>query len=295
MAEANGWEEIAAYYDEKQGDRGDTWHRTLIDPGLWKRVGRVRGLRVLDLACGNGYIARRLARSGAHVVAIDSSPSMLERAKARTAPSLDVRYERRDAAHLTGFPDDSFDLAVSNMALMDISDGAGAIRQVARVLRPGGRFVATLSHPCFDNGSASAWSVERVLLTTTVYRKISRYRELLSERFPWRTPDGTLYRTLGHHRPLNWYARVLGEAGLAITALDEPEALPEFRTASPVDSWIAQIPLHLVIQAHKCDMGEVARRRAAISAGPRAFRRSPRGERAPAKRGNMRRRGASRP
>lgn len=251
MAEENGWEQIAAYYDEKQGDRGDLWHRTLIDPGLWRRVGPVRGLRVLDLACGNGYNARRLARAGAEVVAIDSSSEMIARARARTPASLDVRYERRDAAHLTGLADGSFDLTISNMALMDIADAAGAIRQVARALKPGGRFVASLSHPCFDNGSRSAWSLERVLLTSTIYRKISHYRELFSERFPWRTPDGTLYETLAHHRPLSWYSGVLADAGFVITALAEPEPLRGFATKSPVDGWIREIPLHLVIEARK--------------------------------------------
>jgi 2-polyprenyl-3-methyl-5-hydroxy-6-metoxy-1,4-benzoquinol methylase len=67
------WKEMAAWWDERQGDEGDLWHRTLIDPTLFKVLGPVKGQHVLDLACGNGYIARKLARSGARVTGVDAS------------------------------------------------------------------------------------------------------------------------------------------------------------------------------------------------------------------------------
>jgi 2-polyprenyl-3-methyl-5-hydroxy-6-metoxy-1,4-benzoquinol methylase len=66
------WEEMAAWWDEKQGEEGDLWHRTLIDPTLLRVLGPVENLDVLDLACGNGYIARKLARSEARVVGVDA-------------------------------------------------------------------------------------------------------------------------------------------------------------------------------------------------------------------------------
>lgn len=55
---------MAAWYDEKQGDEGDLWHRSLIDPPLLRLLGSAAGLCVLDMACGNGYLARRFARMG---------------------------------------------------------------------------------------------------------------------------------------------------------------------------------------------------------------------------------------
>src|SRR3954452_9076792 len=77
------WQELASWYDQKQGDGGDLWHRALIDPALFALVGETAGLDVLDLACGNGYIARRLARSGARVTAVDASAPIVELAAAR--------------------------------------------------------------------------------------------------------------------------------------------------------------------------------------------------------------------
>jgi ubiquinone/menaquinone biosynthesis C-methylase UbiE len=62
------------------------------------------------------------------------------------------------------------------MALQDMPDVAGTIREAARVLQPIGRFVALFSHPCFDVPGALAWVVEHVPSVTTQWRKVSRYR-----------------------------------------------------------------------------------------------------------------------
>jgi ubiquinone/menaquinone biosynthesis C-methylase UbiE len=249
--EGEEWERLGAWYDKKQGDQGDLWHRTLIDPVLLRVVGDVVGLRVLELACGNGYLARRLTRMGARVTGIDASEAMIARAMEReTREPLGIEYQVGDAASLSGLEDASFDLVVCNMALMDIEDAEGAIREVSRVLRKDGRFVASLSHPCFDIGDASAWLVERVGLNTTVWRKVSRYRELHEHRIPWRV-EGEVRETTSYHRPLSWYFRVFREARLHVTAFEEPEPTEEFLEESPQGPWIAHIPLHCVIEARK--------------------------------------------
>ncbi len=246
------WDEMADWYDEKQGDQGDLWHRALIDPTLLQVVGNVAGLRVLDLACGNGYLARKLARQGAVVTGVDSSARLIEHAKARDGQSrLSITYETADAANLGLLQDDSFDLVVSNMALMDISKADLAIREASRLLRNMGRFVASLSHPCFDPGLTSGWLVERVGLTTTVWRKIGLYREPREEWFPWNISPGQVVETIGYHRPLSWYFREFRDAGLAVTAFEEPAPTQEFLANSLQGEWIAQIPVHCVIEATK--------------------------------------------
>lgn len=249
---AEAWESLAAWYDEKQGDEGDLWHRALIDPALLRAVGPVAGLRILDLACGNGYLARRFAQMGAGVTGVDDLAPIIERARRREAEGpLGITYHIADTARLPMLEDSGFDVVVCNMALMDIEDAAGTIGETGRVLRPGGRFVASLSHPCFDVPNASAWVVERMDFTTTTWRKVSRYRETFQGSVPWSLGPDEVMHTPAYHRPLSWYVRTLHRSGFVITGLEEPEPTKEFLAGSPQGASIAQIPLHCVIEARK--------------------------------------------
>jgi hypothetical protein len=67
----------------------------------------------------------------------------------------------------------------------------------------------------------------------------------------WRADRDPIARTPAYHRPLSWYIRTLCDAGFAITAFEEPEPTEEFLGESPSGPWIAQIPLHCVIEALK--------------------------------------------
>src|SRR3989304_4166200 len=94
---AKTWEELAAWWDQRQADAGDLWHRTLINPTVFQVLGTVAGLQLLELACGNGYLCRHLARQGAKVVGVDASAAMIERAKGREATEpLGIAYHVAD-------------------------------------------------------------------------------------------------------------------------------------------------------------------------------------------------------
>jgi ubiquinone/menaquinone biosynthesis C-methylase UbiE len=199
------WEDLSDWYDKKQGEDGDLWHRALIDPVLLRLIGDPGDKDILDLGSGNGYLSRRLARQGGRVTAVDSSLRMIENARAHDpGDSLKISYIHSDANRLDEIASEGLDLVFANMSLMDIEDGEGAIREVGRVLRKGGRFVASISHPCFDNGSNSAWLVEKVMLETRVYRRIRAYREPFAEQIPWRLQSGEKRYTPSFHRPLSW-------------------------------------------------------------------------------------------
>jgi len=248
---AEGWDAMARWYDDKQGEEGDLWHRELIDPTLWRVIGDPAGLDVLDLGCGNGYVARRMARAGARVTGVDASPAMVERARAHEARQpLGITYLVADAARLDALASSSYDLVVSNMVLMNVEHAEGAIHEASRVLRPGGRFVASLSHPCFDIWESSGWQIEMVGTQRIAWRKVRGYRQQQAAKVPWRGPQGETWETWTYHRPLSWYFRRLREAGLAVTAVEEPEPTEAFLRESP-QVWIADVPLHCVFEAIK--------------------------------------------
>ncbi len=148
------WDALAGYWDE-QVEAGETWQRHLIQPCVERFLDLRPGERVLEIACGNGELARRMAELGGSVLATDFSEGMLERARARGG---DVEYRRvdatdEDAVLALGEPG-SFDAVVSNMAIMDMSSIEPMASAVARLMRPGGRFLLSTLHPAFNSGEA---------------------------------------------------------------------------------------------------------------------------------------------
>ena len=105
---------------------------------------------MLDAGCGEGYNTRLLARSGARIVGIDISKRMIQLARQEEQKEpLGIRYEVSSFADVAHFHDASFDTVVSFMALMDGPNFDGAVREIFRVLRPGGELIFSITHPCF--------------------------------------------------------------------------------------------------------------------------------------------------
>ena len=238
------------------GRTRDLWHRAIIDPTLLAVVGPVRGLEILDLACGNGYLTRRFAREGAaRSLGVERSRRSLgfARQRERARPS-GAEFFEGDARRLVGVTNASFDLVVMNMALQDIADSEATVREVARVLRPTGRFVFSLSHPCFDLDERSAWVIEKIrepdgVWHDVVWRKMRGYRDERTVEVPWRISESETGYTTAYHRTLSTYSRLLRASGLAITRLEEPSPLREAVRKSPQGPYMLEIPLHLVIEA----------------------------------------------
>jgi ubiquinone/menaquinone biosynthesis methyltransferase len=114
---------------------------------LLATAGPLPGRSVLDLACGTGDITWLAARGGAQVVGLDITPRMIELARAKSAAAPDAREQARPL-FLVGdmcalpVPDASFDIVTTGYGLRNVPDLPLAIREVARVLKPGGLFLS---------------------------------------------------------------------------------------------------------------------------------------------------------
>lgn len=120
---------------------------------VFELAGDLRGKAVLDVGCGDGTYAIEAAKRGATATGIDRAPDMIAAARARGVVS-DARFVEGDALALP-FADESFDLLVAVTLLCFVPDAEGAVREMARVLRPGGRIVPG------DLGRLSTWALKR--------------------------------------------------------------------------------------------------------------------------------------
>lgn len=125
------------------GNRGVHLYDTLV---AWAPI--VAGEQVIDLGCGSGGATRAAARAtgpDGMVVGVDLSPEALAEAQARTADDLPILYRRGDVGRLGTVPDRTFDCAIASMLLDQIEDLSPLLAEVFRILRPGGRFVASVT------------------------------------------------------------------------------------------------------------------------------------------------------
>lgn len=144
------WEENAGTWTKLTRLGYDLYRDHLNTPAFFNILPPVGGLKGIDIGCGEGYNTRLLAAKGARLTAIDVSETFINEAiKEEERNPFGIEYKVASATYLP-FADRQFDFATSFMCLMDVPDASLAIREAFRVLRPGGFFQFSISHPCFN-------------------------------------------------------------------------------------------------------------------------------------------------
>jgi len=144
-------------YHERAGDvfaehAANGPHNAYTDrPAMLTLAGDVAGLRILDAGCGGGHYAAELVGRGAEVVAVDGSATLVGHARALLGDHAEVRQHDLDAP-LAFAADASFDGVVCALVLHHLTDRARFLGEVRRVLRPGGWFLLSTTHPASDWG-----------------------------------------------------------------------------------------------------------------------------------------------
>ena len=220
------WDAAApAYLAEHGTDLGDVdflWCPEGLREADAHLLGDVTGRRVLEIGCGSAPCARWLRGAGADVVALDLSAGMLARAaELNRSTGLDVPLIQADASALP-IRDASVDLACSAFGgLPFVADAGSVFAEVARVLRPGGRFVASVNHPL-------RWPFPDSPDPEDL-RVVSSY----FDRTPYvETDDDGRPVYVEHHRTVGDWVRAIVGSGLALVDLVEPEW-----TAGRIETW----------------------------------------------------------
>ena len=148
------WEENAQFWDNAMGDESNEFHREVVRPKVTELLSPNPADYILDIACGNGNYSSYLAQRGASVVAFDYSKKMIELAKRRQSQyAKQIEFCVADATDRKSILElkrnRAFTKAVSNMAIMDITDIEPLLMAVYELLQESGIFVFATQHPCF--------------------------------------------------------------------------------------------------------------------------------------------------
>lgn len=232
-------EDMAAYWTSMIRQGSNPFRVYVSDPALFAYLDELTlSGPVLDLGCGEGYLVRYLSERGHQAIGVDLSLALLR--EAQSAQVKKERFVNADAFHLP-FAPASVAQIVSNFLLVELADPAAVIREVGRVLKPGGQFIFEIVHPfCFADNAG-----------TTRGQKVVDYftSQRFEEKFVINQRESPL-ASIRYHHPLTVYSQALTENNFCIASMAEPRPTAETPTDHPI--WeILREPWFLIIEAVK--------------------------------------------
>jgi len=215
VTKANDYDRFAAGYSAYTDDNIVTAY--YARPAIVNLAGDVTGRRILDAGCGAGPLAAALRDKGAVVTGIDASAEMLSLARRRLGDDVTLRVA--DLGDRLPFADGTFDDVVASLVLHYLEDWGPTLAEMRRVLRPGGRMIASVHHPFVDY----------------VFRDPRPdYFATTSYTDEW-TFNGQAFPMRFWRRPLHAMTDAFTTAGFRLSVISEPPPDPAARDRFPDD------------------------------------------------------------
>lgn len=228
------WTEATDFVIKKFTDEGDFYRQYIINPALFSLIGDIKGKKILDAGCGQGYLSRKLAKKEAKVTGLEPAEGLINYAIEReNKEKLGIAYIRAD---LSKWNDKSnyYDVVISNMVFMDIPDYKPAMKNCVTVLKPKGLFIFSISHPCFD--VEEGWEEERP------YVKVKNYFD-----------EYKIHNYIGYsfHHMLSTYVNLVINDGCTIKKILEPRLPMEIAKQDKCYERDKHIPNFILLKAVK--------------------------------------------
>ncbi|MEV6028775.1 class I SAM-dependent methyltransferase [Streptomyces sp. NPDC052036] len=212
-AQANDYDSFAeAYSAENENNLVNAYYER---PAMLALAGDVAGRRILDAGCGSGPLSAALRDRGAVVTGIDASAGMLALARRRLGD--DVALHVVDLSDPLPFADGAFDDVVASLVLHYLQDWGPTLAELRRVLRPGGRLIASVDHP---------------FVAYTIQDPRPDYFATTSYTFDWKF-NGRPYPMRFWRKPLHAMTDAFTTAGFRLAGISEPQPDPAARELFP--------------------------------------------------------------
>lgn len=246
---STSWEPVSKWYNQAVGKEGHYFHQFVILPKLLDLLNLSEDSSVIDLACGQGILARHLPKS-VEYLGIDIAPSFI-----REAIQLDKNPLHKYIVGDLSKPlvvKQLFSHAAMILAMQNMAKPQLVIKHISSVLKPEGVFAIVMNHPCFRIPRQSSWGIDPE--KKIQYRRIDTY--LSEQKIPIKAhpSEGShSAETWSFHYPLSSFTRWLHEAGFVIELIEEwcSDKKSEGKMAKMEDRSRNEFPLFLTILARK--------------------------------------------
>ncbi|MFX1317700.1 MAG: class I SAM-dependent methyltransferase [Promethearchaeota archaeon] len=243
------WDEAAPTWASQFSEGGDYHHKHIILPELYRLLDIHKNEIILDVACGEGNVARYLAKEGAKVTGIDISRMLDFAIEREEKEQLGIRYVKLNAEYISDkFGKSSFDKVICNMALMDIEDYKTTLQQISQVLKENGIFVFSILHPAFS------WPVCNTIRVPGDSQRNEDRMKVVIDYFDERPMLYTeTLSTIQFIRPISAYLNELVRNNFALVEVSEPKASEEVVQQFPRKAYLndQMVPDFLIVKAMK--------------------------------------------
>ena len=212
------WEKVSEWYGTTVGKKGNYYHQHIILPQSLDLLALKKGSSLLDLACGQGVLARQIPKE-VHYEGVDIAHSLIEQARSLDKNGEHIYYVA-DASKELPIQKNDFSHAAIILSLQNVKNPEGVISNAQKHLKKHGKFLIVLNHPCFRIPRQTRWEIDEQ--NRTQYRRIDRYLTPLKIPITAHPGSGESSEvTWSYHLSLSAYSRMLFLNGFVIENLEE--------------------------------------------------------------------------
>jgi len=245
--------EFAKYWNERAGNEGEVYKHFVLDPLMFDIVGNLEGRAILELGCGNGYLAPKFIKQNPKkLILLDISKHNLEFAKEKADNPI-IDFIEQDATNPWNVDSNSVDVVYSNMMLNEIENIDTPIKETFRVLNKHGIFIFSVTHSSWDlyifaQEEAGVKSSKIKGLGNYFRRGYAKYimgadsktNPALSDKY------NKEFEVEHYQRPLSDYFNKLTESSFIVKKIIEPELTKELLKENPRFSSYLNHPIGLI-------------------------------------------------
>ena len=250
MKEETSWGGVADWYDELVQEKS-SYQKDLILPNIIRLIDIKKGEKVLDLACGQGFFSGEFLKQGAEVIGSDISEELISLAE-KNNQGKDIKFYVSPADNLNFISDKSLDKIVIILAIQNMENLVGVMKECGRVLKDGGKMFFVLNHPVLRIPKETSWGYDEE--EGVQYRRLNKYMSEFRTEIDMNPGDRNKKFTVSFHRPLQLYFKALRNSGFCVSGLEEwisnKKSQPGAR-ADAENKSRKEFPLFMMIEATK--------------------------------------------